>query len=399
MGSGRWPRSRVRRPRRPAGPSAQAPVGPVPRHGRARAGDHRDRHGARGARRRRRRRQPRPRRTARRSSATPRPSCARLSPCLGLRAEAPTIEGCCPPARADPAQSRRGLRGLRPARRLQAARRRPRDRRAGPRRSATSSPCSRSTGCCPPAHVRGPRPDRRGLPLLRRPVLPEPAGAAALARAHAGAPRGRRGDAHHNRDALPGHQPAGDRLLAADRTRRRSATSRSSPLQPQVLMVVIITSTGGVSKRVITFELAGRPRPRRLGGLLPQRARGRHGPRRAHAAFAARRSDAGDDRARVPRRARARLHRARPKPPRTRSTSTAPRGCCRGPPPRPLQINELMDMLERRVSLLGVLSRRARPARRLRPHRAPRTPRPRCSRCRWSPRTTGCRSATSAPSR
>ena len=51
-------------------------------------------------------------------------------------------------------------------------------------------------------------------------------------------------------------------------------------LQPQVLMVVVITSTGGVSKRLFTF-----PRPvdtgsRRLGGQLSQRAPGRARPRR-----------------------------------------------------------------------------------------------------------------------
>ena len=91
-------------------------------------------------------------------------------------------------------------------------------------------------------------------------------GRAARGRAVARAPRGRRGDARDDRDAVAGHEPAGDRLRAADRARRRSATSRSSPLQPQVLMVVIITSTGGVSKRVFTFEPAGRPGPRRVGG-------------------------------------------------------------------------------------------------------------------------------------
>ena len=36
-------------------------------------------------------------------------------------------------------------------------------------------------------------------------------------------------------------------------------------LQPQVLMVVIITSTGGVSKRVFGFEPPGRRGPGRLG--------------------------------------------------------------------------------------------------------------------------------------
>ena len=36
-------------------------------------------------------------------------------------------------------------------------------------------------------------------------------------------------------------------------------------LQPQVAMVVVITSTGGVTKRVISYDAPGRPRARRLG--------------------------------------------------------------------------------------------------------------------------------------
>ena len=36
-------------------------------------------------------------------------------------------------------------------------------------------------------------------------------------------------------------------------------------LQPQVLMVVVITSTGGVTKRMFTFDAPGRRRARRLG--------------------------------------------------------------------------------------------------------------------------------------
>ena len=63
------------------------------------------------------------------------------------------------------------------------------------------------------------------------------------------------------------------------------------------------------------------------------------------------------------------------------------------------QLNALMEMLERRVSLLGVLSRRRWPSATSTCASAPRTPRPRCARCRWSPPTTACRSATSARSR
>ena len=82
--------------------------------------------------------------------------------------------------------------------------------------------CSRSTGCSP---TRTPRPAAcptdAGLPLLRRPACCR--SRRRRARAQLGlqlvAPRGRRGDARDDRDALAGHEPAGDRLRAADRHR------------------------------------------------------------------------------------------------------------------------------------------------------------------------------------
>ena len=52
-------------------------------------------------------------------------------------------------------------------------------------------------------------------------------------------------------------------------------------LQPQVLMVVVITSTGGVTKRLFTFAQPGRHRAGRLGRQLPQRAPCRARPGRA----------------------------------------------------------------------------------------------------------------------
>ena len=117
----------------------------------------------------------------------------------------------------------------RPARGLQGARRRP-----GRRLRALDDP-QRARGARgaraarPPAHLGGARADRRRLPLLRRPPAARSArrrAASRARRAHARAPRGRRGDARDDRDALAGHEPAGDRLRAADRRRRRSATSR-----------------------------------------------------------------------------------------------------------------------------------------------------------------------------
>ena len=71
----------------------------------------------------------------------------------------------------------------------------------------------------PSAHERRARADRRRAPLLRRSPAAQPGRHPARPRARpaARAPRGRRGDARHDRDALAGHQPAGHRLGAADR--------------------------------------------------------------------------------------------------------------------------------------------------------------------------------------
>ena len=50
-------------------------------------------------------------------------------------------------------------------------------------------------------------------------------------------------------------------------------------LQPQVVMVVVITSTGGVTKRVVSYERPLDTGPRRLGRQLPQRGARGHGRR------------------------------------------------------------------------------------------------------------------------
>ena len=57
------------------------------------------------------------------------------------------------------------------------------------------------------------------------------------------------------------------------------------------------------------------------------------------------------------------------------------------------QLNALMEMLERRVSMLGVLLVGARPRAARTCGSAARTPSRRCTRCRSWPRITGCRSA------
>ena len=56
------------------------------------------------------------------------------------------------------------------------------------------------------------------------------------------------------------------------------------PLQPQIVMVVIITSTGGVSKRVLTFDAPVDSGLVALGRRVPQRGARRPRARRAQAA-------------------------------------------------------------------------------------------------------------------
>ena len=149
-------------------------------------------------------------------------------------------------------------------------------RRAGARRrSATSSRCSRSTGCSrtrtpPPAACRPtPATATTSTACCRRAArrAAEPA-----ARAVARAPRGRRGDARHDRDALAGHQPAGDRLRAADRDgddppRRGPAAAAAGADGRRDHL-----DRRRHQARCFTFERAGRRRPRRLGRELPERA-------------------------------------------------------------------------------------------------------------------------------
>ena len=62
------------------------------------------------------------------------------------------------------------------------------------------------------------------------------------------------------------------------------------------------------------------------------------------------------------------------------------------------QLNELLGMLERRVSLLGLLSA-ALTERDIYVRIGGENACPRCTRCRWWPPTTACRGATSARSR
>ena len=99
-------------------------------------------------------------------------------------------------------------------------------------------------------------------------------------------------------------------------------------LQPQVLMVVVITSTGGVSKKVFTFD---RPVDSGLtdwaGSYLNERLVGMGlGARMLHSKLAD--PSLTRRRAGVRRRARRRPSPSWRRPPRTRCTSTARTGSC-----------------------------------------------------------------------
>ena len=228
-------------------------------------------------------------------------------------------------------------------------------------------------------------------------LLPEPARGGHVADARA--PRGRRGDADDVRDAGR-RSPTCMSIVSAPPI--QTTTIRHIEvllLQPQVLMVVIITSTGGVSKRVFTFErpvdagladwaasylneaLVGKGlgartlRSRLTDPTLPPTERTFleglvarvHRPRRHGRGLALRRGHgAAAGRAPLPGRLPAQRAARHARAPRL-----AARACSR----------------RRSTSATSTCASAAR------------TRRPRCTGCRWSPPTTACRSATSAPCR
>ena len=145
-------------------------------------------------------------------------------------------------------------------------------------------------------------------------------------------------------------------------------------------MVVVITSTGGVSKRLFTFD-SRRSTPgladwaaaylnERLVGLGARRA---DAPRAGSPTpSSAPPSSAFLDAA------RARLHRARGDGRADALRRRRRAAASRGPLPRRRQLNAVMELLERRVTLLGVL-RDALAARDTYVRSARRTRRPRCA--------------------
>ena len=218
-----------------------------------------------------------------------------------------------------------------------------------PRRAAcrpTAATATTSTSCSPRAGCRS----RAGALELQR-----------------DAPRGRRGDARHDRDALAGDQPARDRLGAADRHRhdppRRGAAAPAAGRDGRRHHLHRRRDQARVHVR-----RAGRPRPASTGrrSYLNERARRasdwargccrRGSPtrrwRRRERAFLAH--------------AGARVHRARATPPRTRSTSSGAARLLSEHRFQDLsQINELMEMLERRRGAARRAARRRSASRRL----------------------------------
>ena len=196
---------------------AQAPRRPVPRDGPARAGDHRLGDGARGARRRGRRRHGR--RAGRQPDHPQRRSRAdrRLSGREARRAP-PTIQA----DMLTPRQElilRKVVDGYRADGHPLGSKSLAQDAEVHLGTVDRALRAGRARGARPArpsAHLRRARADRRRLPLLRRPPAARSPGAAAIARARPRAARDRRGDAGDDRDAVPGHEPAGARVGAAD---------------------------------------------------------------------------------------------------------------------------------------------------------------------------------------
>ena len=266
---------------------------------------------------------------------------------------------------ADPPQGRRGLRGGRPARRVEGARRAA-TRSPGVRRpSAPSSPSSRTRAC---SRTRTPRPAAcrptratatSSTTCSARGTKPQPRSREALARA----PRGRRGDARHHRDALAGHEPARARLGAADRDDhdppRRGAGAPAAGPDGRDHHLDRRRLQARVHVRASRSTPASPTGPRATstsGSSAPDWARGCCSSRLADPSLPA--TERG-----FLERARARLHATSRTPRATRSTSTAPRGCCPSTASQDLsQLNDLMEVLERRVALPRRAALGARPS-------------------------------------
>ena len=224
------------------------------------------------------------------------------------------------------------------------------------------------------AHLRRARPDRERLPLLRRraarPARPAAAPASrstCTRRAPSSRPRCRR---------RPRCSSQVTRLLALVSAPPLEATTivrvEVLLLQPQLVMVVVITSTGGVTKRLFALRRAGRPRAR---GWAREYLNETVAGLQLGTALLRRRLDdpsLAAARARVPRRAAAGLHRARLGG-RSASTSAArPASSATCARDELEAYRSLLEILESRAALLELLgdASSTSPARRARRRRA-----------------------------
>ncbi len=224
----------------------------------------------------------------------------------------------------DPAHGRRGVRRDGPARR---ARRRSSSRPVcglAPRRCAPSSPSSSRAGC---SRTRTPRPAacRPSAATATTPTGARPDGRAAAGRPFPLDLQRPRREVESALQATTEMLSQVTRLLALVSAPPLEATTivrhvEVLLLQPEIVMVVVITSTGGVTKRLFHFDERGRPRARAVGERVPERDGLGPSARDDVAAPPLRRSRAECPRARVPR-----LHCGRPSPSscRRRSGSTS----------------------------------------------------------------------------
>ena len=243
-----------------------------------------------------------------------------------------------------------------------------------------------------PAHLGGAGADRRRLPLLRR-----SAAARGAARASCGLSLVRREVDEAMRVTTETLSQVTNLLAIVSAPPIGTTTIRHIEvllLQPQVLMVVVITSTGGVSKKVFTFDRPVDPGSGRLGGLVPQRAAGRDGPGRADA-----RARGSTDPSLSPRE-RAFVGELAPAFIELAETAEdtlyvdgAHRLVSRVPLPGRLAAQRADGDARAAGVDAGRAVRGAGLARRLRADRRREPASRRCSRCRWWPPTTGCRSA------
>ena len=150
-------------------------------------------------------------------------------------------------------------------------------------------------------------------------------------------------------------------------------------LQPQVAMVVVITSTGGVTKRVISYDDPVDPGLVDWAGSYLNEALGGLDVGSRMLARPARRPELSAARARLPRDAGAGLHRARGDGREHLFMEGAARLLSEHRFQELSQIGDLMEMLEHRRALLRVLRESLDRAERLPAHRPARTRRRSCS--------------------